>query len=105
MEQIGICDAVHNGWSSLHHVIDGYDEATEKAMPDYDIHRTKMKLYYIAKALRHCLNSDPPTVYNAPDKLYWRGCCRAIVKYMKANGKYEANNVDTVMVWYRKFRE
>ena len=43
VEQISICDAVHNGWSLLHHVIDGYDDANEKAMSDYDIHRTKMK--------------------------------------------------------------
>ena len=93
MEQIGICDAVHNGWSSLHHVIDGYDEATEKAMPDYDIHRTKMKLYYIAKALHHRLDSYPPTVYNAPDKLDRWEYCRATVKNTKVNRKYEAKNM------------
>ena len=44
-----ICNAVHNRWSSLHHVIDGYDEAAEKTMSDYDIHMTKMKCYYIEK--------------------------------------------------------
>ena len=64
-----------------------------------------MKCYYILKALRHCLDSDPPTVYNTPDKLYWQGCCRATVKDTKANGKYEANKADTVMGQYRKFRE
>ena len=63
-----------------------------------------MKCYYIAKALRHRLNSDQSTVYNAPDKLDRLGCCRATVKYMKANEKYKANNNDTVMGWYRKFR-
>ena len=49
VEQISICDALHNGWSSLHEVIDGYDDATEKAMSNYDIHRTRMKCYYITK--------------------------------------------------------
>ena len=43
MEQIIICDTVYNWWSSLHHIINGYDESTEKAMYNYDIHRTKMK--------------------------------------------------------------
>ena len=49
-----------------------------------------MKCYYTEKELRHRPNSSPPTVYNAPDKLDWRGCCKAILKDMKANGKYEA---------------
>ena len=71
VEQISICDVVHNGWSLLHHVIDGYDDVNENAMSDYDIYRTKMKCYYIAKALLHRLNSSPLTVYNAPDKLDW----------------------------------
>ena len=60
-----------------------------------------MKFYYIEKSLCHRLNSVPPTLYNAPDRLYWIGCCRTTVKYMKANGKYKSNNVDTVMGWYR----
>ena len=97
VEQIIICNALHNRWLLLHHVIDGYDEATKKAVSDYDIHRNQMKCYYILKALRHCLDSDPPTVYNTPDKLYCKGCCRATVKDTKANGKYEANKADTVM--------
>ena len=76
-EQIIICYALHNGWSSLHHVIYGYDDAAEKSMSDYDIHRTKMKCYYIAKSLRHRLNSAPPIVNNAPY------CFRETVKEMK----------------------
>ena len=47
-EQISICDAVHNGWSLLHHVIYGYNKATENSMSNYYIHRTKIKCYYIA---------------------------------------------------------
>ena len=35
MEQISICDAAHNIWLLLHHVIDGYDEATEKFITEY----------------------------------------------------------------------
>ena len=62
-----------NRWSLLHHVIDGYDEATENAMSDYDIHMVKMKYYYIANILRHCLNPAPPTVYNAPNKIDYKG--------------------------------
>ena len=69
VEQINICDAVYNGLSSLHHIIYGYDKVTEKSVSEYDIHRTNMKLYYIAKALLNRLNSDPLTVYNAPDKI------------------------------------
>ena len=49
VEQIIIFDAVHKGCLSLHHIIDGYHEAIEKAISDYDIHRTKIKCYYIAK--------------------------------------------------------
>ena len=74
-------------------------------MSDYNIHRNKIQFYYIAKALQRFLNSAPTTVYNAPDKLDWRGCCRAAVKYMQANEKYEENNPDTVMGWYWKLRE
>ena len=95
--KISICDVVQNVWLSINHVIDGYDEETEKAMSEYDIHKTKMKLYYISKALRHRINSDLPTLYNTPDKLDWRGCCIATVKDTKANINYEANNVDAVM--------
>ena len=71
VEQISICDVVQKGWSLLHHIIDGYDEANEKTMSNYDIHRTKMKCYYITKSLCHRLNSSPPTVYNVPGKLDW----------------------------------
>ena len=105
LEQISICDAVHNRWSLLCHVIYGYDEANEKTMSGNDIHRTKMILYYIVKELCHCLNSNPPTVYNATDKLEQQGCCITTVKYTKENEKYEANNSDTAMGWYQKLRE
>ena len=64
-----------------------------------------MKRYYIVQALRHCLNSDPPTVYNVPDKLDRQRCCILTVKDTKENEKYEANNADTAMVWYRQLRE
>ena len=32
VDQIGICDAVHNIWSLPHRIIYGYDKATEKSM-------------------------------------------------------------------------
>ena len=57
------------------------------------------------KSLLHSINSDPSIVYNTPDKLDWRGCYRETVKVMKSNGKYKANNADTVMGWYLRFRE
>ena len=49
VKEIRICDVVHNIWSPPHHVIDRYDKATEKSMSNYDIHKTKIKSYNIAK--------------------------------------------------------
>ena len=69
-------------------------------MYDYDIHRNKMKCYYITKALHHNINLSTPNVYNAPDKLDWRGCCKETVKDTKANGKYEAKKSDILMGWF-----
>ena len=89
----------------MHHIIDGYDKATEKPMSDYDINRTKMKIYYIAKVLHYHINSAPTDVYNAPDKLDWIGCYIATLKDTKEDGNYKAKKSDTVMVWYRQFRE
>ena len=69
VKEISICDAVHNRWSLLYHITDGYDESNEKAMSKYDIHGTKLKCYNFEKSLRHRLSSAPTTSYNAPDKL------------------------------------
>ena len=46
---MSIFDAVHNGWLSLHHVIDIYNKANENSMSDCDIHRDEIKCYYIEK--------------------------------------------------------
>ena len=64
----------------------------------YAIHKVRMQCHYLAKALQIRLD-------NAPNELDWRGCCQKAVMAMKMNGTIMANNADTVMGWYRSFRE
>lgn len=96
VDQIDICSAVHNNWAPYDSVVVDGDEG--KLMSDYAIHKLRMQCHYIAKALQIRLD-------NASNELDWRSCCKQAVAAMKMNGTIMANNADTVMGWYRSFRE
>ena len=96
VDQIEICSAVHNNWAPYDSVV--VDGGEGKLMSDFAIHKVRMQCHYIAKALQLRLD-------NASNELDWRSCCKQAVAAMKMNGTIMANNADTVMGWYRSFRE